>query len=126
MDEVTAASTSRWSPRPSSRVMGSGRRAWGAAARQAEVADLRAAGRYREARPTEIRVESVSMTSDDSATAETVEQWDDRTYAPNRSLLRDASGTLRQHYELRRLDGQWKIVEATIVRADHPSDEQPG
>ena len=88
--------------------------------RQAEVADLRATGRYREARLIDMDVTTARITGLDTATAETIERWEDRTYSADRSLLHDASGTLHQRYELRRVEGQWKIVAATIVRARLP------
>jgi len=86
------------------------------AERQAEVADLRASGRYRDAHPTGIEIGDVTLNGDGTATADATEQWDDKTYASDRSLVRDASGTLRQRYQLQYLDDQWKIVGATIIR----------
>ena len=47
---------------------------------------------------------------------ETVETWQDRTLAADGSVIRDVSGRLRQRYDLRKVDGQWKIVGAIILR----------
>ncbi|MGE3913471.1 MAG: hypothetical protein AB7K36_29240, partial [Chloroflexota bacterium] len=81
-----------------------------------EVAALRSARQVREARLDALEFTSVQLVDDESATAETIENWQDRTVAEDGSLVRDASGRLRQHYDLRLIDGLWKIVDAHIVR----------
>lgn len=84
--------------------------------RTAEVAELRRAGQYRDARLEALQFTAVSFADPTTATVETVEVWQDRTYAEDRTVVRDASGRLRQRYELQKLDGLWKIVDAAIVR----------
>lgn len=82
----------------------------------AEVSDLRRNRQYREARLQSLEFVDVSVHDQSSATAETVETWEDQTYADGGTIVRDASGRLRQRYDLRKLDGLWKIVDAVIVR----------
>jgi hypothetical protein len=86
------------------------------AQRQAEVADLRSAQQYREAHPVSIDIGQITLNDDGTATAETVEQWDDTTYAADGAVIRADSGTLQRRYRLQYLDDQWKIVGATIIR----------
>jgi hypothetical protein len=86
------------------------------AERHAEVDDLRRSGAYRMATLDRSEFTDITIHDANSATAETVEQWQDYTFSADRLPIRDASGTLRQRYELQRLDGQWKIVNAVIVR----------
>jgi hypothetical protein len=84
--------------------------------RAAEVAELRRNRQSREATLQQIEYGNVDLTDATSGTVETVESWKDRTLAGDGTLVRDVSGRVRQRYELRKLDGQWKIVDAVIVR----------
>lgn len=47
---------------------------------------------------------------------ETVETWQDQTLAAGGAVVRGVSGQLRQRYALRKVDGQWMIVDAAIPR----------
>jgi hypothetical protein len=85
-----------------------------------EVDSLRQRGMYRLASLQDFVFESVTITASDAAVAQTMEEWLDRTYRPDGSVLRDASGRLHQRYELRLRDGRWKIVDAVIVREAGP------
>lgn len=84
--------------------------------RTAEVAELRRNRQNREATLDQIEFAEVALHDAESASVETFETWQDRTFAEDGALVRDASGRLRQRYELRRFDGLWKIVDAVIVR----------
>jgi hypothetical protein len=84
--------------------------------RTAEVSELRRNRQNREATLQQLEFADVSVRDEASASVETVETWQDRTYAEGGALVRDASGRLRQRYDLRKVDGQWKIVDAVIVR----------
>jgi hypothetical protein len=81
----------------------------------AEVEDLRRNNQTRQTTLREIEYTSIAVL-DDAAAVETVETWDDRTLSDNGQLVRDVSGRLRQRYDLRKVDGQWKIVDAQIIR----------
>jgi hypothetical protein len=84
--------------------------------RTAEVAELRRNRQNREATLQQIEYGDVSVADATSGTVETVETWQDRTFAEGGALVRDVSGRLRQRYELRKIDGLWKIVDAVILR----------
>jgi hypothetical protein len=84
--------------------------------RTAEVAALRRDRQHREATLDQLDFAALSFDDPATASVETVERWQDRTYSEGGGLVRDASGPLRQRYELRKLDGQWKIVDAVVVR----------
>lgn len=86
------------------------------AERTAEVDDLRRNNQTRQTSLKEIQYAAITLLDDASATAETVETWDDRTLAENGQVVRNASGQLRQSYDLRKIGGQWKIVDAQIIR----------
>jgi hypothetical protein len=84
--------------------------------RTAEVAELRRNRQYRQARLTSLEFGGVSFADDASASVETAETWDDKTCDEGGAVVRDASGRLRQRYDLRKLDGVWKIVDGAILR----------
>jgi len=84
--------------------------------RNAEVAELRRNRQDRQATLQQLEFSDVAVADATSGTVETVETWQDRTLAPDGSVVRDVSGRLRQRYDLRKLDGQWKIVGAVILR----------
>ncbi|MCC7371078.1 MAG: DUF4101 domain-containing protein [Chloroflexi bacterium] len=84
--------------------------------RTAEVAQLRRDRHDRRAELTSLEFTNVSLIDETTATIETVEVWSDRTYAESGQVVRDASGRLRQRYDLKKIDGQWKIVDGHIVR----------
>ena len=85
-------------------------------ARTAEVQELRRNRQYRVAQLKQLDFGDLSFADDATASVETTEVWDDKTYAENGAVVRDASGRLRQRYELRKLDGLWKIVDGVILR----------
>lgn len=84
--------------------------------RTVEVAELRRNRQYLEATLQRLDFADVSVSDALSASVETIETWQDRTYAEDGALVRDASGQLRQRYDLRKIDGLWKIVDAVILR----------
>jgi hypothetical protein len=81
-----------------------------------EVNVLRRNRQNRETTMQSVEYGDVMFTDETSATIETVESWLDKTYSESGELLRDLSGRLRQRYELKNIDGLWKIVDAAIVR----------
>jgi len=90
-----------------------------------EVSELRRLGHYRVATLQELTFRSASLTAPDAAVVETTEVWDDKTYDARHALVRDASGRLTQRYELRLLNGAWKVVDATLTR-EPPLRLSPG
>jgi hypothetical protein len=84
--------------------------------RTAEVAELRQNRQNRESTLEQIEFAAVALHDAESASVETVESWQDRTFAEGGALVRDVSGRLRQRYDLRKIDGLWKIVDAVLVR----------
>jgi hypothetical protein len=85
--------------------------------RTAEVAQLRRNRQDRRATLQAFEFTRVEITDDLTASAETDETWEDRTLSESGQPVRDVSGRLRQRYELRKVDGFWKIVEGQIIRA---------
>jgi hypothetical protein len=84
--------------------------------RTAEVAELRRNRQNREANLQSLEFADVAVVDATTATVETVESWQDLTYAEGGAVVRDASGRLRQRYDLKKIDGLWKIVDAVILR----------
>jgi hypothetical protein len=82
-----------------------------------EVVAMRAKGQYRVARQT-------AATSLRSATATATgieafasEQWDDRTYASDGTLVRAAPGHVEQRYVLQRAGDHWIVVDSQLQRS---------
>lgn len=86
------------------------------AERTSEVDDLRRNRQTRQTELKQIQYANITIQNESTASVETVETWDDRTLAENGQLVRDVSGQLRQRYDLRKVSGQWKIVDAEIIR----------
>ncbi|HZO27297.1 MAG TPA: IMS domain-containing protein [Chloroflexota bacterium] len=86
--------------------------------RVGEVAELRRNRQDRQATLQQFELGEVTFhhPDADAASVEAAETWQDRTYAEGGAIVRDVSGQLRQRYDLRKIDGLWKIVDAVIVR----------
>jgi hypothetical protein len=77
----------------------------------------RAAGEYHEVRRLGIQYHSIQVLSAQEARVETTEDWSERVYDRNDRQIEDHSIRARDMYTVRRVGGEWRIVEDMVERA---------
>jgi hypothetical protein len=82
----------------------------------AQVRELRRNQQYRDAQLLDLKFESIDFKSNTSVTVRTVERWNDTLRAENGTLIATNPSTLRQEYDLERIDGKWLVVDSRIQR----------
>lgn len=85
---------------------------------KASIEAMRAKGQYRVARMTApIVVRSAQQVSESRIEAFVSEEWDDRVYNADGSLVQVVPGHVEQRYVLERSGDHWLIVESQITRS---------